>query len=188
MIKQKKCKYCKELFLPKGFNQKNCFKDECISLFYNENKKKIELKSKQNKTKVKKELKESLKSISSVINDVKKVFQKYVRLRDKDKPCISCGNKNPSDWCGSHFFPAGVYSGLIFDERNCHGACNTYCNMYLSGNLVNYRIGLIERYGEKYVLALEQDSLKAKSYKYTREELNEIKEKYKQKIKEYENN
>lgn len=145
-------------------------------------KKSVEL----NRKKERAELKESLKSISAVINDVKKVFQHYVRLRDKDKPCISCGNKNPADWCGSHFFPAGVYSGLIFDERNCHGACNSYCNMYLSGNLVNYRIGLIERYGEEYVLKLEQDSLNLKQYKYTREELKEIKEKYKQKIKDYE--
>lgn len=130
------------------------------------------------------ELKESLKSISAVINDVKKVFQKYIRLRDKHLPCISCGNKNPSDWCGSHFFPAGVYSGLIFDERNCHGACNTYCNKYLSGNLVNYRIGLIERYGEEFVNELEKDSLVKKNYKYTKEELTEIKKKYQLKIKE----
>jgi len=143
-------------------------------------KKQVENKKKKERA----ELKESLKSISAVINDVKKVFQHFIRLRDKDKPCISCGNKNPADWCGSHYFPAGVYSGLIFDERNCHGACNSYCNMYLSGNLVNYRIGLIERYGEEYVLKLEQDSLSLKQYKYTREELQEIKEKYKQKINE----
>src|SRR5690606_15371588 len=143
-------------------------------------KKQVENKKKKERA----ELKESLKSISAVINDVKKVFQHFIRLRDKDKPCISCGNKNPADWCGSHYFPAGVYSGLIFDERNCHGACNSYCNMYLSGNLVNYRIGLIERYGEEYVLKLEQDSLTMKNYKYTREELQQIKEKYKQKINE----
>ena len=145
-------------------------------------KKQVENKKKKERA----ELKESLKSISAVINDVKKVFQHFIRLRDKNKPCISCGNKNPADWCGSHYFPAGVYSGLIFDERNCHGACNTYCNKHLSGNLVNYRIGLIERYGEEYVLKLEQDSLSLKQYKYTREELQQIKEKYKQKIKEYE--
>lgn len=145
-------------------------------------KKQVENKKKKERS----ELKESLKSISAVINDVKKVFQHFIRLRDKGKPCISCGNKNPADWCGSHFFSAGVYSGLIFDERNCHGACNSYCNMYLSGNLVNYRIGLIERYGEEYVLKLEQDSLNLKQYKYTREELQQIKEKYKLKIKDYE--
>lgn len=145
-------------------------------------KKQVENKNKKERS----ELKESLKSINAVINDVKKVFQTFIRLRDKNKPCISCGNKNPTDWCGSHYFPAGVYSGLIFDERNCHGACNSYCNMYLSGNLVNYRIGLIERYGEEFVINLEKDSLLLKNYKYTREELKEIKEKYKLKIKDYE--
>lgn len=147
-------------------------------------KKQIEAKKRKEKS----ELKESLKSISKIISEIKPIFQKYIRLRDKDLPCISCGNKNPADWCGSHYFPAGVYSGLIFDERNCHGACNSYCNMYLSGNLVNYRIGLIERYGEEYVLKLEQDSLNLKQYKYTREELQQIKEKYKLKIKQYERN
>ena len=119
-------------------------------------KKSVEL----NRKKERSELKESLKSISTVINDVKKVFQHFIRLRDKNKPCISCGNKNPADWCGSHFFSAGVYSGLIFDERNCHGACNSYCNMYLSGNLVNYRIGLIERF--------INDSYKAKLHFFER--------------------
>lgn len=184
MIKPKKCKYCKDTFTPKAFNQKNCFKDECIKLFYQEVKPKIKKNNEVKRKKERAELKESLKSISAVINDVKKVFQHFIRLRDKDKPCISCGNKNPSDWCGSHYFPAGVYSGLIFDERNCHGACNTYCNMYLSGNLVNYRIGLIERYGEDFVKQLEEDSLSLKQYKYTKEELKEIQNKYLKKIRE----
>ena len=184
-----RCKYCKQKVEKLQIKIPQVCK-ECVVIHFEANKEKLLNKAKKQvdnkKKKERAELKESLKSISAVINDVKKVFQTFIRLRDKNKPCISCGNKNPSDWCGSHYFPAGVYSGLIFDERNCHGACNSYCNMHLSGNLVNYRIGLIERYGEDFVLKLEQDSLTMKNYKYTREELQQIKEKYKQKIKDYE--
>jgi hypothetical protein len=41
-----------------------------------------------------------------------------------------------------------------------------------------YRIGLVERYGDKYVIKLESKS-KNKVYKYSREELQDIILKYK---------
>jgi hypothetical protein len=41
-----------------------------------------------------------------------------------------------------------------------------------------YRIGLVERYGDKYVMNLEKKS-RNKIYKYSKEELQTIIEKYK---------
>ena len=143
-------------------------------------KKQVENKKKKERT----ELKESLKSISAVINDVKKEFQHFIRLRDMDLPCISCGANKCEEWAGGHFFKAEIYSGLIFDERNCHKQCNAKCNKYAQGAQLEYRMGLVNRYGEDFVKQLEADSLLKRNYKYTREELQQIKEKYKQKIKE----
>jgi hypothetical protein len=116
-------------------------------------------------------LKDKLKTLSQYEAEAKKSFQKFVRLRDSGLECISCGNKSPKDWCGSHYYSAGMYSGLMFDERNCHGACNTYCNKMLSGNLLEYRKGLIKRYGIEFVDKLENESDSKRNYKYTKAEL-----------------
>ena len=185
--KQKKCRYCGTFFIPYKSTIKNCNDLTCIKAFIEENQSKIERKTIQRKKEHKKALKESLMSISELEKQAKTVFQKYVRLRDKDLPCISCGKLNCKDWAGGHYFPAGVYSGLIFDERNCHKQCNSHCNMYLSGNLINYRIGLIKRFGEDFVNELESEANEKRNYKYTRDELKEIKENFQGKINELNN-
>jgi hypothetical protein len=64
-----------------------------------------------------------------------------------------------------------MYSGFMFDERNCHKQCNTYCNKNLSGNLLEYRKGLIKRYGVDYVAELDSLSDSKRDYKYTKAEL-----------------
>jgi hypothetical protein len=79
------------------------------------------------------------------------VFNTYIRLRDDSKGCISCGK--PIKHAG-HYFSAGHHSALCFNEVNTNGQC-VRCNRYLSGNLINYRVGLVKRYGEKKVLLLE---------------------------------
>jgi hypothetical protein len=73
---------------------------------------------------------------------------------------------------------------LIFDERNCHSGCD-YCNVYLHGNLLEYRKGLINRYGIDFLLKLEEDAIRLRDYKFTKSELIEIKNKYDLKIKEF---
>ena len=132
----------------------------------------------------KKSLKEKVKTLSQYEQEAKASFQHWIRLRDKDLPCISCGKYNTTDWSGGHYFPAGIYSGLIFYEKNCHKQCNSHCNMYLSGNLLEYRKGLIKRYGEDYVKELEFLSDSKRLYKYTKKELIGIKLKYDILIKE----
>ena len=194
---QTKSKNCKGINLAKGYGcGKDTFKrtyglcPSCLYDFYtnNENGKVIfekrKLKVKTTKEKAfKSDLREKLKTLSEYEAEAKKVFQKWIRMRDSGKPCISCNNPNPKYWSGGHYFPAGVYSGLIFDERNCHAQCNSYCNMYLSGNLSAYRIGLVNRYGKEFVEQLEEDSIVKRNYKYTKSELIEIKNKYLAKIK-----
>jgi len=115
--------------------------------------------------------------------EAKKSFQKWVRLRDEELGCISCGTDKAKSWHGSHFYSANLYSGLIFDERNVHKSCD-YCNVFLHGNLLEYRKGLIARYGLEYVEQLESISNESRVYKYTKDELIQIKKKYDDKIKQ----
>jgi hypothetical protein len=46
--------------------------------------------------------------------------------------------------------------------------------MFLSGNLINYRHGLVARYGEQFVTELEEYALNNPLKKWTRSELEEI--------------
>lgn len=124
---------------------------------------------------------ENLKTLGQYEAEAKKSFQKFIRLRDEHQNCISCDKPYSDIWDGGHYKKAELYSGVIFDERNCHKQCR-YCNHYLSGNEANYRNGLTTRFGEDYVLELEKKALETRQYKYTKQELVEIKKMYDLKI------
>src|SRR5690606_34868707 len=107
-------------------------------------KKQVENKKKKERA----ELKESLKSISKIISEIKPIFQKYIRLRDKDLPCISCGSFERV-LQGGHYKKAEIYTGVIFDVRNWHKQCKK-CNIITCSNEANYRVNLVKRFREKY--------------------------------------
>tara|TARA_R110000772_G_C13310212_1_gene439950 strand:- start:2720 stop:3271 length:552 start_codon:yes stop_codon:yes gene_type:complete len=131
----------------------------------------------------KKHGREQLKTLGQYEMDAKKSYQKWVRLRDKDLACISCNEFVKDLWDGGHYFKAELFSGLIFDERNCHKQCRK-CNRYDGGNEIQYRLGLVKRFGQEFVNDLESDSVAKRVYKFTKKELIAIKLKYDIKIKE----
>lgn len=101
------------------------------------------------------------KSLPSLIAKATKHFNKFIRERDKGKPCISCGKYTTLQ--AGHFYSGGHYSGLRFNPDNVWGQC-LRCNYYLSGDLSNYRKNLIARIGIERVEKL--DNLAA-AYKRT---------------------
>jgi hypothetical protein len=66
--------------------------------------------------------------------------------------CFTCGKKQ--HW---RQLDAGHYwhSVLDYDERNISPQC-TYCNRYLHGNLQNYSLALLRKYGPTILDELEQ--------------------------------
>jgi endogenous inhibitor of DNA gyrase (YacG/DUF329 family) len=78
----------------------------------------------------------------------------YIRLRDEGKPCISCGKPIRLKRNAGHYLSVGSHPELRFNEFNIN-LQDERCNSYLSGNSVEYRKGLIERYGIKIVEWLE---------------------------------
>jgi len=107
-----------------------------------------------------------------------RVFRKWIRKRDEGKPCISCPSYNVSD--AGHYYSAGHYPALEFDEDNVHSQCR-HCNSFLSGNLIEYRKGLLERIGGDRVELLDTKAgyYKRNGYKHDRTNLIQIIEKYK---------
>ena len=145
--------------------------------------KQVESKIKKTKTKKKKEEYESLKSIQRLIQDARRPFQKFIRIRDANDGCISCGDTKAKIWHAGHYFKAEIYSGLIFHETNVNKQCEK-CNTYGGGNESGYRMGLVEKYSLESVRSLESIANQNRIYKFTREELIDIKKKYQKKIKE----
>lgn len=129
-----------------------------------------------------KEQREALKSIARLIQEARVPFQRWIRLRDANELCISCG-ANSEIWDAGHYFKAEIYTGLIFNEMNVNKQC-AKCNRFLGGNESGYREGLVKKYGEKKVKALEESANHLRTYKFTREEIKAIKTKYLKKWKQ----
>ncbi|CAN2983276.1 Recombination protein NinG [Pseudomonas sp. PM2] len=129
--------------------------------------------------------KEKLKSRGDHMREAQQAFNAYIRARDQaaGHSCISSGK--PLDWSGNavdagHYRSVGSAPHLRFDERNCH-AQSKQDNRFLSGNAVDYRIGLIARIGQEAVDALEADQ---SVRKYTVDEIKAIKATYRAKTRE----
>ena len=168
-----RCKNCKEKFEPARFNMKYCLKDECVRVFVEEVKNKTWKQKKQ-------KMQQELETIQDYIKTAQIIFNKYIRLRDKDELCISC-QKKPLKENAGHFFNANNHWNVRFDERNVHLQCE-HCNTYLSGNLIEYQRNLIHKIGIESYHELEAEARKTR--KFTKEELKEIMAIYKNKIKE----
>lgn len=175
---------CKVGFVPARLGQKVCGW-ACGLAIAPANQEKARKALDQIERKEIKARKEKLKSRGEHLREAQQAFNEYIRWRDQlaGHLCISSGK--PLDWSGNavdagHYRSVGSAPHLRFDERNCH-AQSKQDNRFLSGNAVDYRIGLIARIGQAAVDDLESDqSVK----KYTVDELKEIKARYRAKTKE----
>ncbi len=172
-MKEKNCRYCKNKFIPFNSLQPFCFKEECIK---EHNKTEREKKAR----KVKKEFKENDKS--TLIKLAQTVVNAYVRLRDKNNPCISCGYIGDGrKWNAGHFRPQGGNQQLRFNLLNLHRQCEP-CNSYKSGNLVSYRENLIKKIGLDRVEIIEANHERGN---YSVEYLQKLIKVFRKKIKLY---
>jgi len=172
----KLCKVCAAKFEPQRTTQQVC-SPKCAY--------KLVKQKKQQATKKKREAKDQLKTRSQKIQDARRIFHQYIKTRDQNLPCISCGTQNTDLWDAGHYLKAELYTGLIFDEDNCHKQCRK-CNRYLGGNEVEYRIGLCQRIGEDRVQQLEARRNDQRTHKWSDEELKAITLKYKKMKKKLE--
>ena len=133
-VKAKICAICKEAFIPKHITPVCSFK---CALEYN--------KEKEVKKRVK-EMKSELRTHKDYIKTLQIIFNTYIRLRDKNKACISCGVNLGQSFDAGHFFSVGANPGLRFNEDNVHGQCKK-CNLHLHSNASNYALELPNRIG-----------------------------------------
>lgn len=168
-----RCKHCKEKFIPIRFNMKYCIETECLRAFSEEIKQKT---WKETKTRMKTEL----KTTQDWLKEAQTHFNHFIRLRDNGLWCISCGLP-PKKKNAGHYFSSGGHSNVRFDEDNVHLQCEA-CNTYLSGNLLNYQIGIEKRIGAERLIKLQGKAHLEK--RWSVEELKEIIKKYKNLVRD----
>lgn len=178
-LKPKTCKSCKGKFIPERPLQ-SCCSIPCAM----ENSRKIGNRNSARKrleaSRIHRQEMDKVKTRAEWIKEAQAAFNKFIRLRDDDLSCVSCGRHHTGQYHAGHYLSTGARPELRFEELNVHKQCSM-CNNYLSGNLVLYRAELINRIGIEKVEWLEGSH---PPKKYTIEELKAIKALYLQKCKE----
>ena len=172
-IKLKKCKICDDKFEPLKTTQKVCGW-ACA----------VELSTKQREAKERKAYKvakEKLKTKGDYLREAQIVFNRWIRLRDEGKNCISCDKPMHKKVNAGHYRSVGACPELRFNELNVHAQCE-HCNSFLSGNIIKYRQNLINKIGLQQVECLEG---KHEAQHYTIDEIIMIKKEYSAKIKSH---
>lgn len=180
----KKCKNCKQKFETRFSTlEKYCWNSECKTIEAMEKLEKIKRKQKKDAQQKKrdenkkiKRIKEELKTNSQLRNELQTHFNRWVRLRDRNNGCISCGKKLGAKYDAGHFYSVGNYPSLRFDPNNCHAQC-VHCNHHRGGNQHEYRPRLIDKIGQKNFDILYQNRNTPK--KYTNYEIRSMIDHYK---------
>ena len=182
--KQHKCKECGAYYIKKQSTQQVCSM-KCAIAFSKrkaeEKRKKQEKSDRLEASRRMRERKEKLKSRSDWLKDLQRVFNEFIRLRDVDLPCISCGRYHQGQYHAGHYRSVGACPELRFNEDNAHKQCSA-CNSHLSGNILEYRLGLIEKIGLERVEFLERKD--HPPLKVSVEEIKDLIKVYKAKCKE----
>lgn len=167
----KKCAHCRESFTPRTPLAVACSVDCAVEVAAASR-----LIAERKTDKVRKL---ALKTRQDWLREAQAAFNAFIRARDWDQPCISCGRYHDGKWNAGHYRSLGAQPALRFDENNVHKQCEP-CNSHLSGNVVEYRIRLLQKIGQSAVELLEIEHAPAK---YSISDAQRIKEIYKAKLK-----
>lgn len=179
--KQKTCRNteCRAKFVPSRPLQTWCT-PECgliIARTKQAKKKREDDKAERATAKAKRE---SLKTRADHARETQQAVNEFIRLRDANDPCISCGRHHDGAYHAGHYRSSKAAPEIRFEPLNIHKQCAP-CNTHLSGNLVEYRIRLIQKIGTEAVEWLEGPH---EPKRYTIDDLKAIKAEYREKTRE----
>lgn len=121
-----------------------------------------------------------------------KAFGEWIKLRDCPNgygSCISCNkrlvypNSDGSVHAG-HLYPRSVvYNSLYFHPMNVHAQC-MFCNTHLEGNTMEFRKGIVRKYGEAVLDELDLIKTKGMGQKWYDQDYKEKAAEYRKKSRE----
>ncbi|HBC1013400.1 TPA: recombination protein NinG [Escherichia coli] len=179
MMKQRKpkvCKVCGADFVPYRSYQKVCSGKCALELVREEKAKKV-ARERADRLKVRRQ---AVRPLSYFMRQAQQAFNAFIRYRDRDEPCISCGRYHNGQYHAGHFLTTAAHPELRFNEDNAHKQCQP-CNTHLSGNLTRYRPALIAKIGQARFDALTGPHERRR---WTREECIRIRDEYRMKLRE----
>lgn len=177
--KPRQCRVCKTMFQPVRCLQTVC-SPECAIEQAKAKRTKAERVADIAARKTIRMKLEHLKTKGDYAKEAQTVFNQYIRERDKNLPCISCGRHHQGQYHAGHLLSVGAHPELRFDERNVNKQCQP-CNTHKHGNIIEYQKGLIKKIGID-----EYNSLMGyhKPKHYSVDDLINIRDNYKRKLKE----
>lgn len=193
--KPKKCHICTTEFLPWSSTQKVCSPKcavihgkevECMKV-----KRGIRKQEKLQRDDLR-ERRKALKTVSELKQEAQRAFNAFIRTRDFDQPCISCGEENPPDlhggqWDCGHFKTVGGFPELRFVECNAYRQCKS-CNAGSAKYGAKaatveraYRESLVKKFGQELVDWLDGPH---EMTNYRRDDFIRIRDEYRKKTRE----
>ncbi|MGM7903167.1 recombination protein NinG [Yersinia enterocolitica] len=183
------CKVCKTRFKPETVYQWWCNEEHRIEyavLVMKDKRRRDEASElKRRREKEREERKElKVRKINAQpktywIKQAQQAVNAFVRARDSNLPCVSCGTTSAAQWDAGHYRTTAAAPQFRFDPRQIHKQCSV-CNQHKSGNIVPYRVELIKRIGIETVEAIENNHERRS---YTIEELKGIRDYYRLELK-----
>ena len=178
-MRPKTCPECLTKFQPVRAIQPTCGQYDCAVAYGIKVAEKNAARRRADESRAHREAKVRAKPRSKWLAEAQAAFNRWVRLRDVDRPCISCGTTTAGKWDAGHYRSVGSNPALRFEPLNNHKQC-VPCNQHKSGNAIEYRIGLLARIGAEAVAWLEGPH---QARHYTIEDLQAIKKEYTVKAK-----
>lgn len=93
-------------------------------------------------------------------------FSEFIRKRDKNKPCVTCGQMK-ADKDAGHFI-SRRFEATRYSEQNCHGQC-LKCNRFENGNQFAHGKAIDQMYGKgtaDKILVTSKKIIKRTQYDY----------------------
>lgn len=177
----RKCavKGCSNRFQPRNMGHKVCG-PECAAIFSVSERKRLAAKADR-------QAKLDRMDKGEWLEATQKVFNAYIRERDKDQPCICCGlffdakdRLTGGQWDAGHYLSRGSAAHLRFVEDNVHKQLKGH-NRPGGTTRAQFREGMIARIGVERVEALEADQTPRH---YTIDDLKRMKAEYSAKLRE----
>lgn len=164
--KPKKCPICTNEYIPRSSLQKVCHNYKCAMEFNRQVDERNAAREKRKQERLQRDdlrqRRERLKGKSEWNREAQAAVNKFIFWRDYGDPCIACGKPLNYGVRGgavdaSHYRSRGAAPWLRFNVFNNNAGC-VHCNRDLSGNLIPYRINLIEKFGLHRVERIEHDN------------------------------
>lgn len=157
----RRCRVCESKFEPTRPMQPTCSDMKCMVAYATDaalrSRTKREKKAAHEQKAQRKRDKErllALRPLSYFAGLAQKAFNEWIRWRDRDEPCISCGRHHKGAHDAGHYRTVGSNPALRFNEDNCHKQC-VPCNRDKHGNAVEYRLRLLDKIGPERLAVLE---------------------------------